>query len=276
MKFGKRLAAYGLMLLCSVFFLLPVAWALISSLKPENVINSYPPTWIPRPLTGENYALVFQKYPYLKWLGNSLLTSVFGTLAILVLSSMAAYALSRFRFKGREFLYGFIIVMMLIPIQAYVIPLYLMSAEIGLLNTLAGITLPTIANVTSIFILKSFFDTLPVELEEAAHIDGCGDFRTFWQIMLPLSRPALSTVAIITFIANWNSYLWPMIASRNDATRTLPVAISQYWGAVNQNSTFQYGTALAACGMAVIPSLVIYFALQKYFVSGIANTGIKG
>jgi ABC-type glycerol-3-phosphate transport system permease component len=267
---------YLVVTMACLFFILPVMWTVISSLKPESDIQSYPPAWIPRELTLSNYGTVLSKFPYFTWMANSLIVAVAGTLGILIASTMAAYAMARFRFRGRRLLYQTIIVMLLVPMQAYVIPLYLMAGKMDLLNTLQGLILPSVANVTSIFILHAFFRELPMELEEAARIDGAGEFRIFWQIMLPLSGPALSTVTILTFIANWNAFLWPMIAVRQDIMKTLPVAISQYWGAVNQNASFQYGTALAACCMAVLPTLVVYFALQRYFVAGIASSGIKG
>jgi ABC-type glycerol-3-phosphate transport system permease component len=267
---------YLVVIMACLFFILPVVWTVISSLKPEADIQSYPPAWIPRELTLSNYRTVLSKFPYFTWMANSLIVAVAGTLGILIASTMAAYAMARFRFRGRRLLYQTIIVMLLVPMQAYVIPLYLMAGKMDLLNTLQGLILPSVANVTSIFILHAFFRQLPMELEEAARIDGAGEFRIFWQIMLPLSGPALSTVTILTFIANWNAFLWPLLAVRQDIMKTLPVAISQYWGSVNQNASFQYGTALAACCMAVLPTLVVYFALQRYFVAGIASSGIKG
>jgi len=267
---------YLVVIMACLFFILPVVWTVISSLKPEADIQSYPPAWIPRELTLSNYRTVLTKFPYFTWMANSLIVAVAGTLGILIASTMAAYAMARFRFRGRRLLYQTIIVMLLVPMQAYVIPLYLMAGKMDLLNTLQGLILPSVANVTSIFILHAFFRELPMELEEAARIDGAGEFRIFWQIMLPLSGPALSTVTILTFIANWNAFLWPLLAVRQDIMKTLPVAISQYWGSVNQNASFQYGTALAACCMAVLPTLVVYFALQRYFVAGIASSGIKG
>jgi ABC-type glycerol-3-phosphate transport system permease component len=267
---------YLVVIMACLFFILPVVWTVISSLKPESDIQSYPPAWIPRELTLSNYRTVLSKFPYFTWMANSLIVAVAGTLGILIASTMAAYAMARFRFRGRRLLYQTIIVMLLVPMQAYVIPLYLMAGKMDLLNTLQGLILPSVANVTSIFILHAFFRQLPMELEEAARIDGAGEFRIFWQIMLPLSGPALSTVTILTFIANWNAFLWPLLAVRQDIMKTLPVAISQYWGSVNQNASFQYGTALAACCMAVLPTLVVYFALQRYFVAGIASSGIKG
>lgn len=272
----KKSVKYILLVVICIVFLFPLAWALVCSVKPEAEILSYPPKWIPDVFTFSNYSTVLQKYTYLAWGENSIITAVAGTLMILAFSSLAAYAFGRFQFKGRKIIYGLIVAMLLIPIQAYMIPLYLMCAKIGLLNTYASIIFPSAANVTSIFILTSFFRGLPVELEEAARIDGCGEFRIFAQIMLPLSKPALSTVTILTFIANWNSFLWPMIAIRDDNLKTLPVGIAQAMGSVNSNAQFQYGTALAACCMAVVPTVIVFLVLQRYFVEGIASSGIKG
>lgn len=267
---------YIILFLICVIFLFPLAWAIVCSVKPEADILSYPPRWIPQVFTLSNYTTVLEKYAYLAWGQNSLITAVSGTLMILAFSSLAAYALGRFEFRGKKIIYGTILAMLLIPIQAYMIPLYLMCAKIGILNTYASIIFPSAANVTSIFILTSFFKGLPRELEEAARIDGCGEFRIFVQIMLPLSKPALSTVTILTFISNWNSFLWPMIAIREDSLKTLPVGIAQFMGSVNSNAQFQYGTALAGCCMAVIPTLIVFLLLQRYFVEGIASSGIKG
>ena len=276
MKKLRGSVKYIVTILICIVFLFPIAWALVCSIKPEIDITSYPPKWIPEVATLSNYLQVLEKYPYLSWMKNSLITSVTGTVLILILSSLAAYALARYKFRGRNIIYGTIVAMLLIPIQAYMIPLYLLCSKIGLLNTYAGIILPSVANVTSIFILTSFFKGLPTELEEAARIDGCGEFRIFLQIMLPLSKPALSTVTILTFIANWNSFLWPMICIRQDELKTLPVGIAQFMGSVNSNAQFQYGTSLAGCCMAVIPTLIVYLLLQKHFVVGIASSGIKG
>lgn len=276
MKKLKGSIKYIVTILICIVFLFPIAWAVVCSLKPEVDITSYPPKWIPDVATLSNYAQVLDKYPYFSWMKNSIFTAGVGTILILIFSSMAAYAFARFEFKGKKILYSIIVAMLLIPIQAYMIPLYLLCSKINLLNTYAGIILPSVANVTSIFILTSFFKGLPIELEEAARIDGCNEFRIFLQIMIPLSKPALSTVTILTFISNWNSFLWPMICIRQDNLKTLPVGIAQFMGSVNSNAQFQYGTSLAGCCMAVIPTLIVFLALQKYFVEGIASSGIKG
>lgn len=275
-KHLKSFLKYLVLILVSAIFLFPIAWGLVCSFKPEAEILSYPPHWVPKVFTASNYSEVLKRYPYLAWGQNSIITTVAGTVLILICSSLAAYAFGRFQFRGKKVLYGTVVAMLLIPIQAYVIPLYLMCAKLKLLNTLTAIILPSVANVTSIFILTSFFHSLPKELEEAARIDGCSEFRIFAQIMLPLSKPALSTVTILTFISNWNSFLWPMIAIRDDDLKTLPVGIAQFMGTANSNAQFQYGTALAGCMMAIIPTLVVFLALQRYFVQGIASSGIKG
>lgn len=276
MKKLKKSVKYLVMFLISIVILIPIAWTIVSSLKPELDIVSYPPKWIPDTISLSNYETVLGKYPYLSWAKNSLITAGAGTVLILILSSMAAYAFARFTFRGKKLLYGMVVIMLLIPIQAYMIPLFLLSSKIGLINKSMGVILPSVANVTSIFILTSFFKDLPNELEEAARIDGCKEMTIFSKIMLPLSKPALSTVTIIAFISNWNSFLWPMLVLRSDKLLTLPVGISQYMGNVGSNAQFQYGPVLAACCMAVIPTLIIFLFLQRYFVEGIANTGIKG
>lgn len=275
-KDEKTSIKYIILIVICFIFLFPLAWALICSIKPEAEILSYPPKWIPQVFTLSNYTTVLEKYSYLAWGQNSVITAGLGTMLILVCSSLAAYALGRFQFRGKKIIYGTIVAMLLIPIQAYMIPLYLMCAKIGILNSYLAIIFPSAANVTSIFILTSYFHELPKELEEASRIDGCSEFRTFWQIMLPLSKPALSTVTILTFISNWNSFYWPMIAIRDDNLKTLPVGIAQFMGSVNSNAQFQYGTALAGCCMAVIPTMIVFLVLQRYFVEGIASSGIKG
>ncbi len=272
----KKVSTYVLMILTAVIFLFPLLWSLISSLKPENDIVSYPPRWIPKVVTLENYTVVLEKYPYLHWGLNSIIVAVSSTLFILVLSSLAAYAFGRLEFKGKKIIFAGIVSMLLIPIQAYIVPLFLLTSALGLLNTYASLILVSGANVTSVFILTSFFKGIPNELEEAARIDGCKDFGIFIRIMLPLSKAALSTVAILTFIANWNNFLWPLIAIRQDFLKPLPVGIAQFMGSAGSNAQFQYGTALAGACMAIIPSLIVFLSLQRYFVEGIANTGIKG
>lgn len=272
----KRITTYFIMFFTGIVFMFPLVWAFISSLKPENDIVSYPPKWIPEIASLENYILVLVKYPYVKWAINSVIITVLSTLFILAISSLASYAFGRLHFKGKKIMFTIVVSMLLIPIQAYIVPLFLLVSELGILNTHASIILVSGANVTSVFILTTFFKGIPNELEEAARIDGCKDFGIFARIMLPLSKPALSAVAILTFISSWNSFLWPLISIRQDALKPLPVGIAQFMGSAGSNAQFQYGTALAGASMAVIPSIIVFLSLQRYFVEGIASAGIKG
>ncbi|NOU95960.1 ABC transporter permease subunit [Paenibacillus sp. LMG 31456] len=272
----KKILVYLVMAFTTAVFLLPLLWSVISSLKPEAKIVSYPPQWIPDQFTLENYVQVLQKHPYLSWMLNSIYMTVASTVFVLVLTTLAAYAFGRLEFRGKKLIFTLVLSMLLIPIQAYIVPLFLLVSSLGILNSYSAIVLVAGANVTSVFILTSFFRSIPRELEEAARIDGCQDFGIFSKIMLPLSKPALSTVTILMFITNWNNFLWPLIAIRENALKPLTVGIAQFMGGANSTAQFQYGTSLAGACMAIIPSIIVFLALQRYFVEGIANTGIKG
>lgn len=272
----KKIPLYIIMVLTGVTFVFPLLWSLISSLKTEDKIVSYPPKWIPEQVTLDNYIQVLQKHPYMNWMINSVLMTVISTIFVLILTTLAAYAFGRLKFRGKKIIFTLVTSMLLIPIQAYIVPLFLLTSKLGILNSYAAIVLVAGANVTSVFILTSFFKSIPNELEEAARIDGCKDFGIFARIMMPLSKPALSTVTILMFISNWNNFLWPLIALRDNGLKPLPVGIAQFMGGANSTAQFQYGPSLAAACMAIIPSIIVFFSLQRYFVEGIANTGIKG
>ncbi|CAM4240881.1 carbohydrate ABC transporter permease [Paenibacillus alkaliterrae] len=272
----KKISVYVLMAFIGIIFLFPLFWSLISSVKPENQIISYPPRWIPENFTFSNYSLVLKNHPFLTWMWNSVFITVASTILVLILTTLAAYAFGRLEFRGKKLIFTLVVSMLLIPIQAYIVPLFLLVSELGLLNTFASIILVAGANVTSVFILTSFFKSIPKELEEAARIDGCKDFGIFSRIMLPLSKPAVSTVTILMFITNWNNFLWPLIAIRDNSLKPLTVGIAQFMGGANSTAQFQYGTSLAGACMAIIPSIIVFLSLQRYFVEGIANTGIKG
>jgi multiple sugar transport system permease protein len=189
----KKYFTYLIMALTAVIFLFPLLWSLISSLKPENQIVSYPPKWIPETVTLDNYRHVLDQFPFMGWMMNSVIMTVLSTVFVLVLTTLAAYAFGRLQFRGKKIIFTLVVSMLLIPIQAYIVPLFLLVSELGLLNTFSSIVLVAGANVTSVFILTSFFRGIPRELEEAARIDGCKDFGIFARIMLPLtSRPLRS------------------------------------------------------------------------------------
>lgn len=273
-QLGARAVAY----LIGLAFLSPLVWTLVSALKPENNIMSYPPQWVPQPITGQNFSHVLQRFAFMHWMWNSVVVAVLATIGVLILDSMAAYALARVPFRGRNVLFALIVSMLLVPTQVDIIPLFLLFSNVHLTNTYSALILPILGNVTGIYLLRGFFAGIPRELEEAAMLDGAGPFRVWWQIVIPLSRPALSSVAIITFVSSWNSLLWPLIVTNSDSVRTLPVGIAQFMSASSggSGSAPQYGITLAAALMAAAPTLIAFLLLERAFVQGISRVGIKG
>jgi len=209
---------------------------------------------------------------------NSVVAAVVATILVLALDSLAAYAFARLPFRGRSLTYAVVISMLMVPVQATIIPLYLLFSQVHLLDSLAAVLIPTTANVTGVFLLTQFFRGLPRELEEAARIDGAGHLRVWWSIVLPLSRPALVSVAIITFISSWNSFLWPLVVSYSDASRTLPVGIAQFFGGQSgtSGSAPQFGPVMAAATLASAPAMLVFLVLQRSFIRGVTHSGIKG
>lgn len=279
-KICKRAVQYFLMATLSLIFLFPVLWTIISSFKTEQNVVAFPPQIFPNPFIIDNYIDVLTRFPYINWMINSIVITSSSVLLVLVLSSLAAYPMARLEFRFKKLIFTLIIAMMLIPIQGYMIPLFLMLSAVGLRSTpelsQLSLVLTAGANITSLFILTSFFKDIPLSLEEASHIDGCSPFRFFVGILLPLSKPALSSVAILTFIINWNQFMWPSILLTGARYLTLPVGIARHFSAAGHDASFSYGPALAAACMAIVPTMIVFLALQKHFVEGIASSGIKG
>lgn len=279
-KVLKRVIQYFLMVLLSFIFLFPILWAFLSSFKTEQNVVAFPPQFFPSPAVFDNYTTVINRYPYMAWMMNSVKITLASTLLVLVISSLAAYAMARLEFRFKKVLFTTITAMMLIPIQGYMIPLFKILSMLGMRSSpnlsATSLVLTAGANITSLFILTSFFKEIPMSLEEAAQIDGCSHFRFFATILIPLSKPALSSVAILTFITNWNQFMWPSIVLSGDNNLTLPVGIARYFGAASNDAAFKYGPSLAAACMAIVPTILVFLFLQRYFVEGIASTGIKG
>ncbi|HEU23737.1 MAG: carbohydrate ABC transporter permease [Athalassotoga sp.] len=274
----SKIILYLLLVILTILAFAPILWMTVSAFKPEGEIASYPPTWIPEHPTLSNFSYVLGTFNFLRWTLNSFLAAIIATIIVILIDSMAAFSFARFHFKGNALLYATVLSMLMVPIQVTIIPLYLMFAHVHLLNTITSLILPTTGNVTGVFILRNFFRSVPQDLIDAARIDGAGYFRIWWTIMLPIARPSISAVAIITFISNWTNFLWPLVSVNSDASRTLPVGIAEFFGGQSgvSGSAPQYGPAMAAALMATIPAIVIFLLLQRYFVKGITMTGIKG
>lgn len=260
-----------------VVALAPVAWMISTALKPEAQIVTAEIRWIPETLTFENFQTVLERYPMWKWALNSLVVATAATLLVTFLTSLAGYAFARLEFKGRDAIFLIIISMLFVPYQIAVVPLFLMFSKIGLVDTHLGLILPVGANITSLFLMRQFFLSIPSELEDAARVDGANSLRIWWSIVLPLARPAVTAVVIIIFLQTWNSFFWPLIITRSDAVRTLPVGMAQFMslrpGQAQQAQSF--GLSMAGAVLAAFPPMIVFFILQRYFIEGISTTGLK-
>lgn len=258
--------------------LFPLFWMVSSAFRPEGEILAFPPRWLPSTWTLENFAYILGRFAFAHWWLNSIFVAVVSTGLVLVLDSLAAYAFARLHFAGSRVLYLVVLSMLLVPIQVTVIPLYMLFAGIHLVDTLPAVLLPTTGNVTGVFLLTQFFRNVPGELLDSARIDGAGDIQIWWRIVLPLSRPVLASVAIITLVSSWNSFLWPLLVTYSDASRTLPVGIAQFFGGESgvSGSAPQFGPAMAAACLATAPVIVAFLVLQRQFVRGVAFSGLKG
>jgi multiple sugar transport system permease protein len=251
---------------------LPFIWMLVSSVKPEAEVRRIPPTWLPETFTLENYQSLFDRLSFPTYFFNSTLVAVVVTLGNVIFCSMLGYALAKLEFRGKRVVFVIVLATLMVPSIAILVPLFVLVSNLGLTNTFPGLFLPYLAAPLGVFLMRQYFLGLPDELIHAARVDGAGEFRIFWNVMLPLCGPALATLAILTFLGSWNNFLWPLVVAQTEDRYTLPVALALY--SVGQNAT-QYGVLLAGAVVVVLPVIAIFLALQRYFVQGIAMTGIK-
>lgn len=255
----------------ALMIVFPFIWMLFTSLKPESEIAIYPPRLLPQTWTLENYADVWNRIPFARLFLNSIAFAGGVTVISLLLDSMSAYALSRLEFPGRTVVFYVILIALMLPFQVMFIPLFVTVHDLHLLNSFGGLIIPRATNAFGIFMLRQFFLTLPKELDEAARIDGCSEFAIYWRIILPLSGPAIATLAIFHFMYNWNDFLWPLLITSSLEMRTLPAGLALFVG----SHVVEYGVVMAGAILALLPLLIAFLFAQRYFIQGIAMTGIK-
>jgi multiple sugar transport system permease protein len=249
----------------------PFGWALLSSFKPEQEIRRNPPTFLPSHPTLSGYRELFHRLDLFTVFANSVLVAVIIVLANMLFCSMVAYALTKLPFRAGGVVFGLIMVQMMVPAIVLMVPQFVVVANLGLVNTIFGIILPYLVMPLGIFLMRQFMAEIPDDLVHAARIDGAGEFRIFFRIVLPLCKPPLATLSLITFLAAWNNFLWPAVVAQTQDKYTLPVALAIF---SNQEAT-HYGLLLAGAVVVVAPVIVLFLALQRFFVEGIASTGIK-
>ena len=264
--------AHGLLLLLAAAFSLPLVWMVLTSFKPAEQIASDPHRVLPVEWRGANYVEAVTAMPYFRYLRNSLVLCGGSVLGTLTSCSLAAYGFARLKWPLRNQVFGVLVVTMLLPWHVTVIPRFLLIRELGLYNTLAALVVPTfLGDAFSIFLLRQFFLTIPEELSEAARLDGASEWRIFWRIILPLSRPALATVALFQFIAAWNDFNGPLLYLNDPARFPLAYGLEQFVSAYSS----QTNLLMAAAVLFTLPIVVLFFFTQRTFIRGIATTGLK-
>lgn len=268
-----RAIVYALLLAGSALFLLPFFWMVSTSLKDEVGLFSIPPEWIPNSFKWSNYVAAVQSFPFLRYTLNTTFLTAVSMFGSVLSSSLVAYAFARLRFPGRTFWFVLLLATMMLPAQVTMIPLFVLFKELGWINTYLPLTVPFFfGGAFYIFLLRQFFLTIPKELSEAAKIDGCPEFFIYLRIFLPLSKPALATLAIFTFMLTWNDFLGPLIYLNDSDLFTLALGLRSF--------QMQYGTRwnvmMAASILVMLPTIVLFFTCQRYFIEGITLTGVKG
>jgi len=268
----KRLAVYGVLLAFTVVFFYPFLWMVVSTLRPEAEIGD--PWIVPSAITLQNYILVFQKIPILRAFFNSLFVSASVTASVLVFASMTGYALSRLRFRGRNAIFYVLLFTMMLPFQITLIPQYLLMVKFQWVDTYLALIVPYMVSAFAILLFRQYFQSIPQDVIDAARIDGCSELRILFQIIWPLSVPALVTVGILTFMAVWNEVLWPLIVIRNRDLMTMPQLVALF--AVGGQAEGLLGVKLASATLLALPIVVAYAFFQRYFIESMASSGLKG
>ncbi|GIF62752.1 sugar ABC transporter permease [Asanoa ishikariensis] len=250
----------------------PFVWMALSSLKPEGEIRSVPPTWLPDTWTLDNFRDLFSRLDFPLFFFNSALVAVAVTAGNLLFCSLVGYALAKLRYPGKKVLFLAVLGMLMVPGMVTFVPQFVLVSNMGLTNSYAGLILPFLVGPFGVFLMRQFLQSIPDDLIEAARVDGAGEFRIFFRVVLPLCRPALATLGILTFLASWNNFLWPLVVASTEDKYTLPVALALY--SIGQNRT-DFGLLLAGAVVVVVPVLIVFLLLQRHFMRGIATTGLK-
>ena len=265
-------AVYVLLILIAFLMLIPFVWMISASFKMNKDVFTFPIEWIPSNPRPQNYVDIWTRIPLLTFILNTAKLTIIVTLLQLFTSSFAAYAFAKLNFKGKKVLFLGYIATIAVPWQAYMVPQFMMMRSWGLNNTHLAIILLQAFSAFGVFLMKQFYEGVPSELCEAARIDGLSEYGIWWRIMLPLSKPALSTLVIFTFVSTWNDFLGPMIYLTKTELKTIQIGLSMF---ITQYSA-EYGLIMAGSVIALIPVLIVFLALQKYFVQGVASAGLKG
>jgi multiple sugar transport system permease protein len=265
-----KLALYAAVLLGAAIMLFPFLWTVITSITPEGSLADGPTVFVDHP-TLNAYRTLLDAMPIWRILANSLIIALVSTVLQLITGSMAAYGFARLHFPLKNVIFGFYLATLMVPLQVLVVPLFIEMKTLNLQDTYFALLAPTIASAFGVFLLRQAVTAVPMELDEAATIDGAGHLRIFTTIVLPLIRPALATVAVFAFMGSWNSFLWPLVVIRSPEFMTLPLGLSTLQG----QFTTQWDVVMAGSVVSIVPIAIVYLLAQRHIIAGVAHTGIK-
>lgn len=268
----RRIPIYIILSVISLIWVFPFLWMALGSLKTQREILAKPPRLLPDHATLANFTKWFEQLNFSTYFTNSIIVAVITVLGNIIFCSMVGYALAKMQFRGKNIVFGAVMVTLMVPSVATFVPLFVIIANLVLSNTYAALILPFLTQPVGVFLMRQFMTGIPDAVIEAARIDGAGELRIFFQIVLPQCAPAIATLSILTFLSSWNNFLWPLVAAQSDSMYTLPVALSLY--STGQNAT-NYSVLLAGAVLIITPILLLFIFLQRYFIEGVAMTGIK-
>ncbi len=269
---ARRLLLYATLILGAFLSLAPMLWMLSASLMPTGEASGYPPRLVPSAPTLEHYRALFTRLNLGRYLLNSILVSAAVTGLSLFVNSAAGYAFAKLRFRGRDRTFRLLTTGLVLPVQVAMLPLFLLLKTLGMVNTYWGVIIPGLASIFGIFLVRQYALSLPDDLLDAARVDGASEFRIYWSVVLPVVRPILATLAIWTFLATWNDFMWPLIVLSDDRRYTLPVALAGLVGEHAQDTELM----MAGSVLTVLPVLLVFLLLQRYYIEGVVAGSVKG
>lgn len=273
---GERIVIGILIVVIASVMLLPFIFMVLTAFKTTPEVVKIPPTFIPDHPTLENFPISWNSAPFGRFYINSLIVSSTITIALVFLSSLTGFALAKYKFRGRELVFFYFLATMTVPFAAMMIPLFYFMNQLGLGDTYLGIILPSILTAFGIFLMRQYITTIPDDLLDAARIDGCGEFRIYWGIILPLIKPAMATLAIFTFLWNWDDFLWPLVIIESTKMQTVPLGLAMFSARSEVQELITWNVIMAAALISIMPVLVVFLFMQKYFIEALTLTGLKG
>ncbi len=272
MKTIKNILLYSFLVIAAIITLFPFVWMILTSLKTLTEAQSVPPVFIPENLQWNNYSKSLEFAPFGQYFLNSIVVALISTILVVTLCSLAAFAFSKYSFKGKELIITIMFATMMVPGEMLMITNFKTVSSLGLIDTRIAIFIPYIVSVFYIILIKQFFDQVPNELYLSAKVDGDSDFRYFKKILLPIARPILMTVAMLNIIGSWNAFLWPLLVTNKDAIRTLPIGLSYF----TSEAGSEVQLLMAATTIVILPLIIVFLFTRKYVVSGLTNGAVKG